>query len=196
VKEIPFFSVREINEVKDYERFRHCKAYLKSKSAERSDEDVLRVECGYSLTNSINKFRFHRKEWNDLERRIPLDYLSAIGVDLDTLKFTAELDSEEFDRAIEIPVFPRIAGARLMAAIYSQLELLENTSEAAAIEIVKQFSREKGVHCFIPVKDLKTIYVEPDGSVFTDYYRPSLKITKTYVEASSDGSTVGKCYLG
>ena len=54
------------------------------------------VECGYSVKNSLNKFRIHRKEWNDLERRSPCKYLSDIGVDLDTLNFALELDCEEF----------------------------------------------------------------------------------------------------
>jgi hypothetical protein len=195
-REVPFFSVREINRVEDYERFRHCKAYLKSKSNERADENVLRVECGYSLKNSINKFRIHRKEWGDLERRIPLKYLSAIGVDLETLNFALELDCEEFDKAIEIPVFPRVAGFRVMAAVFSEFGLPENTSEQEAIEVTKRFAREKGFRSFITVRDLKTIWVEPNGTVFTSFYRPCLEITKTYVEANSDGSWVGKSYIG
>ncbi|MGD0724349.1 MAG: hypothetical protein ABSB63_02175 [Spirochaetia bacterium] len=195
-KEIPFFSVQQINRVEDYVRFRHCKAYLKGKSDECKDENVLRVECGYSLKNSVIKFRHHRKEWDNLERKIPLKYLSEIGVDLDTLKFTVELDQEEFDRALEIPFYPRIVGFRVMAAVFSQFELPENTSEREAIEVTKRFAREKGFRSFIPARDLKTIYVEPNGAVFIDYYRPSLEITETHVQASSDGSTVGKSYIG
>jgi hypothetical protein len=195
VKEIPWFSVQSINKVEDYERFRHCKAYLRSKSDECKDERQLLLACGYSI-RSLNKFRIHRKEWNDLERRIPLEYLSAIGVDLETLNFALELDCEEFDKAAAIPFYPRVAGFRIMSAIYSQLELPENTSEAEAIEILKEFSRGKGFHSFIPVRDLKTIFVEPSGSVHIRYYRPALEITKTYVEASSNGSTVGKSYIG
>ncbi len=83
-----------------------------------------------------------------------------------------------------------------MAAVYSELELPESTPEAEAIEILKRFSKEKGFRCFIPVRDLKTIYVNPNGTLFTQYYRPCLEITKTYVEASSDGSWVGKSYIG
>ena len=195
-KEIPMFSVQQINKVEDYVRFRHCKAYLKSKSDECTNEKGLIVECGYSVKNSLNKFRIHRKQWNDLDRRIPLKYLSAIGVDLDTLNFALELDCEEFDKAAAMPFYPRVAGFRVMAAVYSELELPDNTSEAEAVEILKRFSGEKGFYCFIPVRDLKTIYVQPGGVVFTVHYRPSLEITKTYVEASSDGSTVGKSYIG
>ena len=83
-----------------------------------------------------------------------------------------------------------------MAAVFSQFELPANTSEAEAIEVTKRFAMEKGFRSFIPVEDLKTIFVEPNGTVFTKYYRPCLEITKTYVEASSDGSWVGKSYLG
>ena len=196
MREIPWFSVQSINKVEDYKRFHHCKTYLKNKSDECTNEKGLMVECGYSVKNSLNKFRIHRKEWNDLARRIPLKYLSAIDVEIETLKFTLELDCEEFDNAAAIPFYPRVAGFRVMAAVYSELELPESTSEAEAIEILKRFSGEKGFHSFIPVRDLKTIYVQPDGAVFTNYYRPRLEITKTYVEASSDGSTVGKSYLG
>jgi len=195
-KEIPMFSVQQINKVEDYVRFRHCKVYLKSKSDECKDKNALRVECGYSLKNSFNKFRIHRKEWDNLERKNPLKYLSEIGVDLDTLKFTVELDQEEFDRALEIPYYPHIVGFRVMAAVFSQFELPENTPEREAIEVTKRFAREKGFRSFIPVRDLKTIYVEPDGSVFTNYYRPCLEITKSHIEASSDGSWFGKSYLG
>lgn len=196
MQEIPFFSIRSVNKVEDYERFRHCKAYLKIRSGEYTNEKGLMVECGYSVKNSLNKFRHHRNEWNDLARRIPLKYLSAIGVEMETLNFTLELDCEEFDRALEIPFYPRIVGFRVMAAVFSQFELPENTPEREAIEVSKRFAREKGFHSFIPVRDLRTIYIEPDGSVFTDYYRPCLEITTTHVEASSDGSTVGKSYLG
>jgi hypothetical protein len=195
MREIPFFSVREINKVEDYKRFLHCKTYVSSKSAERTDEKTLMAECGYSVKNSLNKFRIHRNEWNNLERRIPLKYLSAIEVEIETLKFTLELDCEEFDRALEIPYYPRVVGFRVMAAVFSQFELEENTPEREAIEVTKRFAREKGFRSFIPVRDLKTIWVEPDGTVFTSYYRPCLEITKTYVEASSDGSWVGKSYM-
>jgi hypothetical protein len=181
--------------VEDYVRFRHCKAYLKSKSDECTNENGLMVECGYSV-KSRNKFRIHRKEWNDLERRIPLKYLSAIDAEMETLKFTLELDFEEFDKALEIPFYPCIVGFRVMAAIFSQFELPENTSEREAIEVTKRFARGKGFRSFIPVRDLRAIYVEPNGTVFTKYYRPRLEITKTYVEASSDGSTIGKSYIG
>ena len=195
-KEIPFFSAQQINRVEDYVRFHHCKAYLRSKSDVCTNEKGLMVECGYSIKNSLNKFRHHRNEWNDLERRIPLKYLSAISVDLDTLNFALELDCEEFDKATAIPFYPRVAGFRVMAAVYLQFDLPDNTSEAEAIEILKRFSAQKCFRSFIPVRDLKTIWVEPNGTVFTSYYRPCLEITKTYVEASSDGSWVGKSYLG
>ena len=89
---------------------------------------------------------------------------SAIRVDLDALQFTLELGCEEFGKAIEIPFFPKVAGFRVIAAVYSQLELPENTSEAEAIEILKRFSGEEPFRTFIPVRDLKTTYVESDGS--------------------------------
>lgn len=140
---------------------------------------------------SLPKFKNHRKEWDDLSRRIPTKYLSAIQVEIEVLRFTLELDQEEYDKALEVPFFPKSAGIRLMSAVYSTMEFPLETSEAEAIEILKMYSNKNGRYCFISWANIKTIYIQPDGTVFTTIYRPELAINKAWVIASDSGNEVG-----
>jgi hypothetical protein len=63
------------------------------------------------------------------------------------------------------------------------------------VEIVKQFSKEKRMCCCIPVEKMKTILVEPDGSVRTSCYYPTIEVTKTSLKVSYDGTGIGRSYV-
>ena len=144
---------------------------------------------------SIAKFKNHRHEWDELSRRIPTKYLSAIQVDLETLRFTLELDQEEFERFLALPFCPQSVGIRTMPTVFSTMEFPPDTSEAEAIEILKKYSGETGRYCFIPCANIKTIYIQPDGAVFTTVYRPELEINRAWVIANDLGERVGVVFV-
>ena len=46
---------------------------------------------------NLRKFRIHRKAWDNLERPVRRRYLDEIGLSLEALHFTVELDGEKFE---------------------------------------------------------------------------------------------------
>ena len=192
----PFFSAMEINTLDDYERFYHTRSYIQNQSSKYRDPSLkqnpvvldLMEKSGY---RKLHKFRNHRKDWDNARGKAPLGYLNAIGVDLKILESCVEADKWEYDRALHIPLFPRFVVVRYMAGIYGDMELPENTSEYAAIEMVKDYSREHGKRCCINYPELKTVWIEPNGDVNYSYYRPSIRFTKDRAIFGSDGSGIG-----
>ncbi len=198
-KEIPIFSAKEINKVEDYERFFHTKAYINKKTGKliyykgKSHEIIkLARRCGYK---GFNKFREHRKEWHNLERQIPRSYLNEINAKLDIIKFTVEIDQEEYKKAVKIAIYPRYATVRLMAAVYTSIELPEGVSENEAIEILKDYSKKKNRSCWITIYDIKTIWVYPSGNVHTTYYKPEIRISNKFLIPSLSGRDIGKTFI-
>lgn len=194
MKAIPFFSVQKVNRVEDYKRFRHTKNYFKQQSGKHHDEKALLVACGYAF-RSLSKFRNHRRAWNDLSRKIPLKYADGIGIDMDIMNTALELDQQEFDQALQLPFFPKTAGVRLMPAVFATYEFPTDASEDEAISILKEYSEKTGRYCFIPLDEIKTIWVQPEG-IFADVYRPEIEIGRVWLIPSTDGAWVGKSYLG
>ena len=185
-------SVHHLEKLSDYERFFHTKAYIKGKSDSFTNEKELMRKCEYA---SLNKFRIHRKAWVNLERPIPIKYLRAIGVSLDTLRFTVELDGEEYEQALSLPFSPRKAVIRVMPTIFSTVELPEGVNEEDAIFVLKKMSRKIGKYCFINFDNVKTVFAEPDGFVFAKFYPPMVEIRKDLIIASHDGAAIGKVRL-
>lgn len=185
-------TVHHLEKLSDYERFFHTRAYFRSKSDSFKNEKELMRACGYV---SLNKFRHHRKAWDNLERPIPRKYLLGIGVNWDTLRFTVELDGEEYEKALSLPFSPRKAVIMVLAAVFSKVDLPEGVNEEDAIFILKKMSRKIGKYCFINFGNLKTVFAQPDGFVFTKYYRPIIEIKKDLVIATQDATTSGKVHL-
>ena len=188
MKKIPLFSVQKSNEISGYVPFRHTKTYIKTKSLLYSSNYDLMASIGYHI---LPKFKVHRKEWDELTRRVPIKYFSAIGVDLNTISFTLELDQQEYDKALELPFYPESAGIRLKRTVYRTMEFIPNTTEADAIEILKKYSSDTGRYCFITQANIKTSWVQMDGALFTTFYRPELEIGKAWVIASGTGKKFG-----
>jgi len=182
-------SIHQLEKLSDYERFFHTKAYIKSKSNAFEDNKDLMRSCGYS---NLRKFRFHRKAWDDLERPVPRKYLRAIGVNIDTLKFTIELDTEEYDKALQFPLSPAKALLRVMPAVFSTVQFPEGVTEEEAVCLLKGLSRKTGKYGFINYEKIKTTFAQPDGFVFTKFYKPLLRVTSDMVIASEDGSGLAK----
>lgn len=184
------FTPVKINSIKDYKRLRNTKAYIRHRSSGIESTEELMKKSGYA---NLNKFKKHRKEFENLERNIPLAYLDAIGVNYATLKFCGELDQEEFDiaRGIE-DLHPQFAMVRLMTTIYSNIEFPEGTTEKQAIEYLINYSAETGKKCVINYRDFKTVTVDPEGRVKIVYHPPSFRITKSYLIPGETGNDIGK----
>ena len=185
-------SVHQLEKLSDYERFFHTKAYIKGKSDSFKNEKELMRECGYA---NLNKFRIHRKAWDNLERPIPRKYLQGIGVSLETLQLTVELDGEEYEKALGLPYSPKRAVIRVMPAVFSTVELPKGIDEEEAISVLERMSRKTGKYCFINFGSLKTVFAEPDGIVFARFYRPTIEIKSDFIIASQDGAAIGKVSL-
>jgi hypothetical protein len=198
-KTIPFFSSRQSNRIEGYERFRQTRAYIRERSdgwkdlgsnVEQMREFML--ACGY---NDLEKFRKHRAEWDNLRREVPMAYLDAIGVDIETLKVRVELDREEYHSVLGISLYPRYGTIRYMGGVYGDYPFPEDTPEVDAILMLQEYSKVKKSQCCINYPYVKTIWIKLDGSVHTTYYDPTIRITKKFLMASRPGSRVGDTSL-
>jgi hypothetical protein len=68
-----------------------------------------------------------------------------------------------------------------MPTIYSTVQLPESIDEEEAISVLKEMSRKKGKYCFINLGSVKTVFAEPDGFVFTRFYRPTVEIQRDLI---------------
>jgi len=188
VEFLELFTKRPINSIEDYERFYHVKCYLRSRSKKYKTTRELMRASGYG---NIDKFRRHREAFDNLQRRVPLAYLRAIGVDFEVIKWCLKLDYRDFKRACKIPLYPKYAIARALAAVYISIPIPDNTPEDEAIEIVRSFAMEKGMNCCINYPGLKTIFIKPQGTVHTLFYPPELRFTKHWLVVEDGGESIG-----
>jgi len=118
--------------VEDYVRFYQTKVYLYQKSGKliyyKNNLPEIRKLAEKAGYKDLNSFLKHREEWHELKRKIPLSYLEALGVDLKVVQFTVELDVEEYEQAIQLPLYPRCGIARLIPAAYCSISLPEGTA--------------------------------------------------------------------
>jgi len=198
-KPIPFFSSKQSNRVEGYERFRHAREYIREKSdswkdlgsnAEQMRE--LMLACGY---NDLEKFRKHRLEWDNLERQVPIAYLDAVGVDLETLKLKVKLDHDEYQSVLGVPLYPRYGTIRYMGGVYGSFPFPDDAPEVDAVLMLQEYSRVNKRQCCINYPDVKSIWINPDGNVFTTYYEPAIRITKKFVIALGSGIGIGRTSL-
>jgi len=198
-KVIPHFSIKNINKIDDYERFYHSKAYLKKKSGKltffKDEVDEIKKLAKDSGYTKFNKFVEHRKEWHEMKRKIPIKYLEAIGVKLDVLKFTIELDQKEFKEVLKIDFKPRYAAIKFHPIAYKTYEFPPDTSEKKAIEIMQEYAKKEERECIINYPDIKIIFIEPDARVHQIYFKPDINIDNEYVYPAKDGEGVGKVTL-
>jgi hypothetical protein len=197
-KTIPFLSTRSINKIEDYQPFYHSKAYLNKKAGSLAyfKNQVPKIrklakKVGYK---DFNQFIKHRKLWHDFSKKIPISYLEEIGVDLDVLKFTIELDQNDYQKALEIPLYPKSYTIQTRPLPFSK-PLPENISEAEAVELVRREVIIENKSCVIDYPYLKLIFIDTDGSVSTVYYQPEIKIKRGYVIPGKLNNSIGEVSL-
>ncbi|MBN2659557.1 MAG: hypothetical protein EH225_08615 [Calditrichaeota bacterium] len=190
---IESFQPARINSVDDYRRFRHTLNLIKRQSSaipasDKEAENRLMKTLGYAKPD---KFRNHRREWDRLERRIPLKYFNKIGIDRKVLQFTLELDAEEFEQACSVQTYPETAVMKLIPAVYKKIVFNKGTDEIQAIEQLKEIAVETGRTCLISFPELKSISIRPDGTVAYIFYPPELDIGESWITVKRDGRTTG-----
>lgn len=198
---LPFpFKSAESNSLIDYKRFQTAKTYIKQNSdkiPDRIKQTISSLElmeaCGY---RNYQKFRDHRKSWDNLERDISLSYLKAIGVDLEQLNIAVTFDRHYYQQALRVPRCPKNAIIRYMACVYGNHNFQYNTSEEEAIKILQEKYVNKGRRCCINYPDIKSIWLEPNENVFTTYYSPDIRITKSWVIVTASGHDIGTVRIG
>ncbi|MBD3232638.1 MAG: hypothetical protein GF315_02830 [candidate division Zixibacteria bacterium] len=188
---LPFnFNNPKINHIDDYEFCRSTKIYLNQKrAASNLDEIEIMKESGYA---DLNKFRKHRELWHKLARDVPRGYLEALEVDYKILRFTIELDQESFEEALELELYPKTFIIRYMAAIYQTKDFGRKITEEEAVELVREISVKNKLRCCINYPSFKTIWIEPDNTITTTYYKPSIKFTKKWVKFGETGEGIGE----
>lgn len=197
-KILNIFSSEKINSIDDYNMFMHTKAYLNKKTGSinhyfKDEIDKIRKIAEVSGYKDFNQFIKHRKKWHELERKIPLSYLEKIGVKIKVLKFTVELDIENYLNTIKIPRYPEYFTVRMMPAFYQSKKFKNQLlTEKEAVEIVKEFSEENNKICWINYHSVKTITIFPEGRVDEIYYKPGIKIKSDYVIPTTAGKDIGK----
>ena len=197
-KTIPFLFTRSINKIEDYQPFYHSKAYLKQKvgSLTYFKDQIPKIrklakKVGYK---DLNQFIKHRKLWHDFAKKIPISYLEEIDVKLDVLKFTIELDQNDYQKALEIPLYPKSYTIQTRPLPFSK-PLPENIPEAEAVELVRKEAIIENKSCVINYPSLKLIFIDTDGSVSKAYYQPEIKIEGGYVIPGKLNNSIGKVSL-
>ena len=199
---IPVYAAREINETTQYVRFFHTRAYVEQKSRliphsvalHHERIHALMAACGYRKRRP-EKFNMHRRQWDQLDRPIPRSYLSFIGADIDVMQFTAELDAEEYDYVLDMPLYPRFASVRVAPAVYIRLDLPDGIDETEAVAFVRELAVHQGRRCCIGFRDIKTIWVEGTGEISYSYYRPQLRVTRSYIIPRNEAGTATRGQL-
>ena len=82
-----------------------------------------------------------------------------------------------------------------MATVYSEYQFEPGTIEDEAIEILKEFSKEKNLRACINFSGIKTLWIEPSGEVNQSFYYPAVTLTKRELIPAYCGQGVGKAYL-
>jgi len=137
-----------------------------------------------------------KNEWDDLQRRIPLQYFDYINIDREILDYTLQLDLDEYHEILERPRFPKYAIGRIMAAIYTNKRIPDGLTEKEAIDYLFDFMKKKRFRCCINYPELMTIYLEPDGRTNTVYYPPLLRITENCAIPDRGGNEIGVTRIG
>lgn len=83
-----------------------------------------------------------------------------------------ELDFEEYEKALQILLYPKIATTYLGCEIFRNHNIPYGLAEDDAIEYLFRCMRETPVPCFIHYQEIKTVYLEPNGRIYLIFYPP------------------------
>jgi len=107
------------------------------------------------------------------------------------LKFNVELDKKDYQKALEIPLYPKSYTIQTRPLPFSK-PLPENIPEAEALELVRREAIVENKSCVIDYPYLKLIFIDTDSSVSTAYYQPEIEIKGRYVIPVKLNNSIGK----
>jgi hypothetical protein len=150
--------------------------------------------CGYA---KFNKFKEHRKDFDALARNLPLSYLHAIGIDMDTLEQRFDEDMEEFNYSRDhLSLYASCATIYYGSFFYRTIQFPKILPEKDAIEAAREYFMEKKLRGFILFMGFKMVWIDQNGRVSTFYYPPDYAITRHWLMINSNGRQMGNVYLG
>jgi len=125
-------------------------------------------------------------QWLNLERKIPSEFLSSIGVTKDDLLWVLEFDKTDFYEALKDANRPKDFRYKVMPCVYAKKDFPIGTPEGEAIEYVRAFMKALPEYiqrygASIAYHGLKTIWIESDNSVKVTYYIPEVIFERGYV---------------
>lgn len=195
-----FLTQNKYTSVEGYIPFRHTISYLQQRFETFCSTDIrksrkerlkeLAQSIGYA-ENSFPKFLKRIEAWQKLDGKIPVKYFEEIEVQSEVLTYVQELDMEEFEYALSLPVYPKNFIVRTMPTVYIPVSLPDGTTESEAIEMVREYQEEWKSRCCIKIQHLKTIYIEPQHAIHTFTYAPILKKEGGFYFAGGGGKAIG-----
>jgi hypothetical protein len=207
MKSLNWWKHPSVNSVEDFLFCRNTKLYL-SQCANRAGvvfslkpnpPTVAAMKAaGY---NDWQKFVTHAQLWHDLERPVPMGYVSHLGLDLEVLKAVVGFDAENFEKALTLPLRPKVWTLRLMPGVYQVVSFpKELQTEQECIEHIRKLQKSDPLvsrcRAVINTIGLKAIWFEPDGRIWISYRKPTLTFTKTHLFFGSDGRHIGVMSIG
>jgi hypothetical protein len=173
-----------------YRRLRRTTAYLKS--CVLSVDDLSQVLLSLFPHEPYRERSLILHQMLELKREIPRTFLSAIGAEADRITGLCAEDRKEFEIwSSRGDLCPRSVTIRYMPAVYKRVSLPCLMGEHDAIRYtIEHYVRER-FRCAIDYPGLKTLFVEPDGSLDTVWYPPEITVTSCSLIPSYDGSKEG-----
>ena len=98
-------------------------------------------------------------------------FTKALALDDETILMALCADFDALDK----PTPPKVV-IRLMPGFYRTLPLPENCTPELAVDLAKRFSAQRGLRCCVCLSRIRSIYVEPDGSVELSFSPPGCSI--------------------
>lgn len=134
-------------------------------------------------TNNLNKLKNKRVQWDNLECKIPIEYLDAIGVTENLLTTTIEIDQEIYDNKIKKPVLYSEFTQPIHSIVVKRYQFEEPQTEEDAIELVKQTlingnikQYRKQSYCILDRSPYYKVVINHNGKVFYQSNIPDFKI--------------------
>lgn len=203
---IPFLSGPDGIEVPGYVRFKNLKelfagktaAYLSRFKLNEKQKAELKKFAGYCGYGKDSRFLDRLKNWIELKENVPMCVLTYLDLDRTEIESAVKNDLRDFLSAAAMPVYPATYTVRLMAAVYNGGEVPRGMDEEKARRYVRRLLDERGLHTgfCLNFPELKTVFVERDGSIHTVWYPPEIAWTKTHLIAGRDGRRTGKSSIG
>jgi len=170
-----FLTDSKLKPPMDYVTYGCLRGYLRQK-LEGCGKTIpeLAQACGYKL----EKFKRHLVLWLKAERPIPKSFLDAIGLEPEMVYKVLEIDLDLYEQAVKKVCLPSTFSAKLMPAIWQSVRLPEGMDEAEAERHVADFAKREKRECLINFEGLRETWIEPDGSIYRRFRRPSLEFKK------------------